>query len=56
MPSFEKTSADPLTTGERVKWHREKLGIRRKALVPYQATFARSGSFDQVAWRPGPDP
>ena len=33
MPSFEKSSADPLTTGERVKWHREKLGIRRKALA-----------------------
>ena len=33
MPSFEKSSADPLTTGERVKWHREKLGIRRRALA-----------------------
>lgn len=33
MPSFEKSSADPLTTGERVKWHREKRGIRRKALA-----------------------
>lgn len=33
MPSFEKSSADPLTTGERVRWHREKRGIRRKALA-----------------------
>lgn len=33
MPSFEKISATPLTTGERVRWHREKRGIRRKALA-----------------------
>ena len=33
MPSSEKRSADPLTTGERVKWHRERRGIRRKALA-----------------------
>jgi hypothetical protein len=30
MP-FEKRSADPLTTGERVKWHRERRGMSRKA-------------------------
>ena len=33
MPSSEKRSADPLTTGDRVKWHRERRGIRRKALA-----------------------
>jgi hypothetical protein len=33
MPSFEKSSADPLTTGERVKWHREQRGLSRKALA-----------------------
>ncbi|MEY9860583.1 transcriptional regulator with XRE-family HTH domain [Catenulispora sp. GAS73] len=33
MPSSEKRSADPLTTGERVKWHRERRGMRRKALA-----------------------
>lgn len=33
MPSSEKRSADPLTTGERVKWHRERRGISRKPLA-----------------------
>ena len=33
MPSSEKSSADPLTTGERVRWHRERRGIGRKALA-----------------------
>jgi transcriptional regulator with XRE-family HTH domain len=33
MSSFEKSSADPLTTGERVKWNRETRGVSRKALA-----------------------
>lgn len=33
MPSSEKRSADPLTTGERVEWHRKRRGMRRKALA-----------------------
>ena len=33
MPSSEKRSADPLTTGERVKWQREKRGLRRRAVA-----------------------
>ena len=33
MPSSEKRSADPLTTGERVEWHRRRRGVSRKALA-----------------------
>jgi hypothetical protein len=33
MPSFEKGSADPLTIGERVAWHRTRRGLSRKALA-----------------------
>jgi len=33
MPSSEKRSADPLTTGERAKWHRERRGLSRKAVA-----------------------
>src|SRR5512139_3871690 len=33
MSSSEKRSPDPLTTGERVQWHRERRGMRRKALA-----------------------
>ncbi len=33
MPSSEKRSADPLTTGERVSWHRQRHGMSRRALA-----------------------
>lgn len=33
MSSFEKSSADPLATGERVKWNRETRGVSRKELA-----------------------
>src|SRR5215472_12183713 len=32
MPSLE-SSADPLTIGERVKWHRERRGLSRRSLA-----------------------